>query len=82
MAVPWLAVAGVEYLSFRRYFAADLDAGGQVQRAARGAEAPVFALAVLACTLAGFAVTSAAGVNPAWAAFADEAVRRAGDQRR
>jgi arsenical pump membrane protein len=30
---------------------------------------PVFALAVVACTLAGFAVTSAVGVNPAWAAL-------------
>ena len=31
---------------------------------------PVFALATVACTLAGFVVTSAFGVEPAWAAFA------------
>jgi arsenical pump membrane protein len=34
----------------------------------------VFVLAVVACTLAGFALTSAAGVNPAWAALAGAAV--------
>jgi arsenical pump membrane protein len=31
---------------------------------------PVFALATVACTLAGFVVASALGVEPAWAAFA------------
>nr|BFE73844.1 hypothetical protein GCM10020092_071450 [Actinoplanes digitatis] len=31
---------------------------------------PVFALATVGCTLAGFVLTSAAGINPAWAAFA------------
>ncbi len=35
---------------------------------------PVFTLAVVALTLAGFAVASAAGVNPAWAACAGAAV--------
>jgi arsenical pump membrane protein len=35
---------------------------------------PVFTLVVVVCTLAGFVVTSAAGVNPAWAAFAGAAV--------
>jgi arsenical pump membrane protein len=35
---------------------------------------PVFTLAVVALTLAGFVGASAAGVNPAWAAFAGAAV--------
>jgi len=74
MALPWLAVIGIEYLMFRRFFAADLDAGGQVLAEARPVEVPVFALVVVACTLAGFAITSAAGVNPAWAAFAGAGV--------
>jgi nucleotide-binding universal stress UspA family protein len=35
---------------------------------AQPAGAPVFVLAVVAATLAGFVAASAAGVNPAWAA--------------
>ncbi len=74
MALPWLAAIGAEYLVVRRFFASDLAAGTQPSPAARPAEVPVFALAVVAGTLAGFAVTSAAGVNPAWAALAGAAV--------
>jgi arsenical pump membrane protein len=70
MALPWLAVIGTEYLVFRRFFAADLDAGAAVSRpTASGPRMPVVALVVLAVTLAGFVLASAAGVNPAWAAF-------------
>ena len=73
MAVPWLAAIGVEYAVFGRFFATDLNAGpapragGGRRRTAPGL--PVFTLAVVALTLAGFAVASAAGVNPAWAAL-------------
>jgi arsenical pump membrane protein len=92
MVLPWLATIGVEYLVFRRFFAADLGAGagldggaledgGAPDDGAERAEVPAeparfraFPLVVLACTLAGFAVTSAAGVNPAWAAFAGAGV--------
>ena len=35
MALPWLAVIAVEYLVFRRFFAADLDAGAHDCRSAR-----------------------------------------------
>jgi arsenical pump membrane protein len=84
MAVPWLAAVGVEYAVFGRFFATDLSAGPGTGRGAdrggrrddRGKDAslPVFTLVVVALTLAGFAVASAAGVNPAWAAFAGAAV--------
>ena len=77
MALPWLAVIGTEYVVFRRFFAADLDAAGAPladDRAESAPELPVFALAVVAVTLAGFVITSAAGVNPAWAALAGAAV--------
>jgi arsenical pump membrane protein len=80
MALPWLAAIAVEYLVLRRFFAADLDAGAGPApdeagpAAAGGAGVPVFALAVVGATLAGFVITSAAGVNPAWAAFAGAAV--------
>ncbi len=80
MAVPWLAAVGVEYAVFGRFFATDLSAGlGSGRDDSRGdgnkdASLPVFTLVVVALTLAGFAVASAAGVNPAWAAFAGAAV--------
>jgi len=75
MALPWLAVIGVEYAVFRRFFASDLsacpaDAGDK----ADGPALPRFTLAVVGLTLAGFVVASAAGVSPAWAAFAGAAV--------
>jgi arsenical pump membrane protein len=68
MFLPWLVVIGVEFLVLRRVFAVDLAmpaAPAQVS----AAPLPVFALVVLALTLAGFVVTSFAGINPAWAAL-------------
>ena len=70
MALPWRGVIGTEYVVFRRFFAADLAAGGRPAATDGGApEVPVFTLAVVAATLAGFVLASAAGVNPAWAAL-------------
>jgi len=76
MAVPWLAAVGVEYAVFGRFFAADLNAGQGAAGSGDdgGTGLPVFTLVVVALTLAGFAVASAAGVNPAWAACAGAAV--------
>ncbi|WP_407562419.1 SLC13 family permease [Streptomyces sp. 184] len=74
MALPWLAAIAVEYAVFRRFFAVDLDAGATAPAAAAPPRLPVFALATVACTLAGFAVASALGVDPAWAACAGAAV--------
>ena len=54
--------------------ARDGDAGAGEGGPGGGAGVPVFTLVVVACTLAGFVVASAAGVNPAWAAFAGAAV--------
>jgi len=72
MALPWLAAIAVEYLVFRRFFRTDLAAGGtEVTPRPR---VPVFALVVLALTLAGFALVSLAGLNPAWAALAGAGV--------
>ncbi|GAA2349674.1 arsenic transporter [Streptomyces carpaticus] len=77
MVLPWLAAIAVEYVVFRRWYAAELAGTGTAPE--RGAEAaagagrdpgprPVFALTVLGLTLAGFAVTSLLGLDPAWAA--------------
>ncbi len=76
MTLPWLAVIGTEYAVFTRFFAADLSVSPRRDRAdhAKDIDVPVFTLAVVALTLAGFAGASAAGVNPAWAAFAGAAV--------
>jgi arsenical pump membrane protein len=76
MLLPWLAAVALEYLVFRRFFAADLarpagpPLGGAPGGTADGTPGvPRFALLTVAATLAGFAVTSFAGVSPAWAAL-------------
>ncbi|WP_031224543.1 SLC13 family permease [Streptomyces roseochromogenus] len=70
MALPWLAGIAVEYAVLRRFFATDLDAGAQAPPVGAAPEMPLFALVTVACTLAGFVLTSALGINPAWAALA------------
>src|ERR1700744_2859568 len=76
MALPWLAAVGTEYVVFRRFFRADLSDGdrGAGDEAADKTGLPAFTLAVVALTLAGFAIASAVGVNPAWAALAGAVV--------
>ncbi|MYS25152.1 MULTISPECIES: SLC13 family permease [unclassified Streptomyces] len=70
MAAPWLLSVGIEYLVFRRYFAADLAVADHPPEPGKPPAVPVVTLVVLALTLAGFVVTSFLGVNPAWAALA------------
>ncbi|WJV50819.1 SLC13 family permease [Streptomyces flavofungini] len=77
MLLPWLAAIAVEYLVFRRYFAADLDAPTADDGAEERPEVPLFALVTVAATLAGFAVASAVDVDPAWAAAAGATVMAA-----
>ncbi|MFJ5550322.1 SLC13 family permease [Streptomyces sp. NPDC093225] len=74
MALPWLAALAVEYAVFRRFFAGDLDAPTAPAGAEEPPELPLFALVTVAATLAGFAVASATGTDPAWAAAAGAAV--------
>ncbi|MEY9871711.1 arsenical pump membrane protein [Streptacidiphilus sp. MAP12-33] len=74
MTLPWLVAIGVEYLVLRHFFAADLDAGAEAPAAADTPHLPWFALLTVVGTLAGFVVTSALGLNPAWAAFAGATV--------
>ncbi|MFF2330240.1 MULTISPECIES: SLC13 family permease [unclassified Streptomyces] len=75
MTLPWLAAIAVEYLVFRRVFAADLAAGAHPPKPEEDRPGvPVFTLVVLALTLAGFVVTSFAGAEPLWAALAGAAV--------
>ncbi len=79
MALPWLAVIGVEYAVFGRFFGSDLSPGSAGPRTQRdagdgAARLPVFTVTVVGLTLAGFVGASAAGVSPAWAALAGAAV--------
>jgi arsenical pump membrane protein len=75
MSLPWLITVVVEYLVFRRFFASDLAAGASAVGApAEPSGLPVFVLVVLFLTLAGFALTSLVGIDPAWAAFAGASV--------
>ncbi|NUO46516.1 MAG: arsenic transporter [Streptomyces sp.] len=70
MALPWLVAIGAEYLVFRRFFADDLGAAVAAPDTAEPPELPRFALVTVGCTLAGFVVASAVGVDPAWVALA------------
>jgi arsenical pump membrane protein len=72
MVLPWLAVIGVEYLVFRRFFVRDLSGAVQDEPAEPG-RPPVYALVVLAATLVGFGVLEPLGVAPAWVALAGAA---------
>ncbi|MBO0830188.1 MAG: hypothetical protein J2P24_20635, partial [Streptosporangiales bacterium] len=71
MAMPWLAAIAVELAVFLRFFATDLvgtDGDAEPSPSCHGT--PAFALAVLAAVLAGFALTSPAGLPPVWTAAA------------
>jgi len=70
MVLPWLVAIGAEYLVFRKFFTRDLAAAAPSPTSGDKPELPVFALATVACTLAGFVLTSAIGIDPAWAALA------------
>jgi arsenical pump membrane protein len=77
MALPWLVAIAVEYAAFRCFFAGDLVTASPA--AAPAMEAPLpriprFALVTVLATLAGFVLTSLAGLNPAWAAAAGAVV--------
>jgi arsenical pump membrane protein len=74
MALPWIVAVDVEYLIFRFFFDRDLGLGTTVSERPDKPVVPVVAVVVVALTLAGFGLTSVAGVNPAWAAAAGAAV--------
>lgn len=73
MALPWLAVVAVEYVVFRRFFAADLAQPASHMPEPTGAT-PVFAYVVVAATLVGFGVASTLSIEPVWVAAAGAAV--------
>jgi arsenical pump membrane protein len=74
MALPWLAAVGTVYVVFRCFFARDLRVEPDPREIRPPSRPPVFVLAVVALTLAGFAIAEVAGVAPAWAALAGASV--------
>jgi arsenical pump membrane protein len=70
MTLPWLAAVGTVYVVFRVFFRRDLEVPPEPQEDESVPQTPVFALVVVALTLAGFAIAEAADVAPAWAALA------------
>jgi arsenical pump membrane protein len=74
MALPWLAAVGTVYLVFRVFFRRDLNVQPDPPENEPAPQIPVFALVVVALTLAGFVIAEAVGVAPAWAALAGAAV--------
>jgi arsenical pump membrane protein len=70
MAAPWVGVIAVEWAVLRRTFRAELGRRADRRPDARRAPLPRFTVAVLALTLAGFCVSSLAGIAPLWVAVA------------
>lgn len=70
MVLPWLVAIGAEYLVFRRFFDDDLTASVHSPEPGETPALPLFALVTVGCTLAGFVVASAVGIDPAWVAAA------------
>jgi arsenical pump membrane protein len=73
MALPTIAAVAVEWIVFRRFFAVDLERPRRAGARPARPELPRFALAVLALTLAGFALSSVVGIEPVWFAAAGAA---------
>ncbi|MFE6713771.1 SLC13 family permease [Streptomyces sp. NPDC057695] len=74
MLLPWLSAIAVEYVVVRRFFARDLAAPATPTDPPPAGPVPLFALLTVAGTLGGFALASATGVDPAWAAAAGAGV--------
>ena len=71
MALPWLAAIAVEWVTFRRAFAGDLQRGAdRSTRTLERRQVPWFAVGVVALALIGFALSSLVGVAPVWIAAA------------
>jgi arsenical pump membrane protein len=73
MALPTIAAVAVEWVVFTRFFAVDLARPRRLAPPPERRALPAFALAVLALTLAGFALSSVLGIEPVWVAAAGAA---------
>jgi len=67
MAGPWLLACALDWAGLRAAFGRDLKVRSREPTTVPAA--PRYALAVLGCTVAGFVLTSAVSLAPAWAAL-------------
>jgi arsenical pump membrane protein len=72
MALPWVVALAIEWIVLTRVFADDLRPAARPPEGAtaRAPGVPRLALAIVALTLAGFAMSSLAGIAPVWFATA------------
>jgi arsenical pump membrane protein len=70
MALPWLVAIAIERVALGRFFRAEVQARAPAADAMTSPPLPRAPLAVLAATLAGFALSSPLGFDPAWPAAA------------
>ena len=70
MVLPTAGVVAVEWFALRRFFAVDLGRPRRASAAVQPPALPRFPLAVVAMTLLGFVLSSAAGIEPVWVAAA------------
>ena len=70
MALPWLVAIARRVRGLPAFLRPRPDGTAHSPDAAEPPELPLFALVTVGCTLAGFVVTSALGIDPAWAALA------------
>jgi arsenical pump membrane protein len=70
MALPTIAAVASEWVVFTRFFEGDLARPRRAAGRPERPELPRFAVAVLSCTLVGFAVSSVVGIAPVWFAVA------------
>ena len=71
MVLPWLAALAIEWVALSRSFASDLSQPAMRRgRTQPQPPLPVFALAVVALALIGFALSSLIGIAPVWIAAA------------
>jgi arsenical pump membrane protein len=70
MMLPTTAAVSVEWVVLRRFFAVDLERPHHAATRTEQSKLPRFAVAVVAFTLAGFAVSSVLRVEPVWFAAA------------
>jgi arsenical pump membrane protein len=73
MVLPTTAAVAVEWIVLTRFFAAELGRSRPPSAAPASPALPRFALAILALTLAGFALSSTLGIAPVWIAAAGAA---------
>lgn len=74
MVLPWLGALAIEWLVLSRWFSGDLQYPATGRAQTTEVRTPVFALCVVAATLAGFVLSSVVGIAPVWVAAAGAVV--------